>query len=398
MSVSALPARNDALLPLLLFASSLTVMAGATISPSLPGLRSHFASVEHADQLVRLVLTMPGLFIAIAAPISGILADRIGRSRILFAGMLLYGIAGASGLVLENLYAILVGRALLGIAVGMVMTSATALISDHFSGAERQKVLGFQAAAMGYGGVVFLLGGGALAMTGWHGPFAIYLIPLFVLPFALSRITDAPKAVPVPGAVAGVFPAKRALVAYAAAFFGMIIFYLLPVQSPFILEHRGNTSPLIIGMVIASSTLVSATVSLFMAKLAQRFSLKTLLGLAFFIIAAGYSMIALGSGIPSVFAGALISGLGFGLMMPSLTTWLMQAVPPEMRGRASGGYTMMVFLGQFVSPFVHQPLAARFGDSIGIAAIAAACIIIAILLPLAMNAAERAAMPAAARP
>jgi hypothetical protein len=51
----------------LLFVSTLTVMAGATIAPSLPAMRQFFASVNNADFLVRLVLTAPALFIAIGA-------------------------------------------------------------------------------------------------------------------------------------------------------------------------------------------------------------------------------------------------------------------------------------------------------------------------------------------
>jgi MFS family permease len=118
----------------LLAASSLTVMSGATVSPSLPGLQESFSQVESVEILVRLVLTMPALFIAIFAPLAGSLVDRVGRKQVLLFSVILYGIAGGSGLVLDSLYAILAGRALLGVAVAGVMTSATALIADYYSG------------------------------------------------------------------------------------------------------------------------------------------------------------------------------------------------------------------------------------------------------------------------
>ena len=56
---------------MLLLVSSLTVMASATIAPALPGLRDHYLGTPHVETLVRLMLTAPGLAIAVAAPFVG---------------------------------------------------------------------------------------------------------------------------------------------------------------------------------------------------------------------------------------------------------------------------------------------------------------------------------------
>ncbi|MEM7762019.1 MAG: MFS transporter, partial [Cyanobacteria bacterium P01_A01_bin.40] len=63
----------------LLLVSTLTVMSGATIAPSLPAMQEHFADVENSALLVRLVLTIPALFIAIGGLFAGQLVDKIGR-------------------------------------------------------------------------------------------------------------------------------------------------------------------------------------------------------------------------------------------------------------------------------------------------------------------------------
>ena len=97
----------------LLLTSTLTVMSGATIAPSLPAMQEHFASVPNVELLVRLVLTIPALFIAIGGLFAGQLVDRLGRKPLLVVCTLLYGLAGASGLVLNSLGTILVGRAVL---------------------------------------------------------------------------------------------------------------------------------------------------------------------------------------------------------------------------------------------------------------------------------------------
>jgi MFS family permease len=63
----------------LLALSTLTIMAGATIAPGLPRMQQHFADVENAGLLVRLVLTVVALSVALFSPVAGILADKFGR-------------------------------------------------------------------------------------------------------------------------------------------------------------------------------------------------------------------------------------------------------------------------------------------------------------------------------
>ncbi len=156
----SMPLKTSSLLvkATLLLSSSLTVMAGATIAPSLPAMRDYFAATPNADYWVRLVLTVPALFIAIGAPFVGTLIDRFGRKPLLAFAVLLYGIAGTSGAVLNDIGMILVGRVLLGLSVAGIMTTATALIADYYIGAARAQFLGFQAGFMGLGGVVPIIG------------------------------------------------------------------------------------------------------------------------------------------------------------------------------------------------------------------------------------------------
>ena len=140
----------------LLFASMLTIMAGATIAPALPAIQREFSSTPNAAVLVGLMLTMHGLFIAVGAPIIGALADRYGRRRLLLVSTVVYALAGGSGFVLDSLVAILASRAVLGLAVAGVMVTVTALITDYYDETRRDTVLGRQGAFMSIGGVVLL--------------------------------------------------------------------------------------------------------------------------------------------------------------------------------------------------------------------------------------------------
>lgn len=47
--------------------------------------------------------------------------------------------------------------------------------------------------------------------------------------------------------------------------------------------------------------------------------------------------------------------------MPNMTVWVSAAVPDAIRGRALGGLSTALFLGQFLSPIVTQPISLKFG-------------------------------------
>ena len=87
LPAAARPAR--ALLATLLGVSTMTIMAGATITPALPGMEQHFAGQAHAQLLVRLVPALPGLAIMVSAPLPARLGGRTGRVPVL-AGCLVF--------------------------------------------------------------------------------------------------------------------------------------------------------------------------------------------------------------------------------------------------------------------------------------------------------------------
>jgi MFS family permease len=128
------------------------------------------------------VITLPALFIVIGSPIAGIIVDRFGRKSLLLVSAILYGVAGSSGFYVEGLTPILVGRAVLGLAVAGVMVSATTLIADYYSGPARAAFMGLQAGFMGLGGVVFLTLGGALAQQNWRSRTGITRLGFIYLP------------------------------------------------------------------------------------------------------------------------------------------------------------------------------------------------------------------------
>lgn len=350
----------------LLLVSTLTVMSGATIAPSLPAMREYFSNVQNADYLVKLALTLPALFIALGAPLVGIIIDKLGRKPLLIVALILYGIAGSSGLILNDLTLILVGRALLGISVAGIMTTATTLIADYYIGAARAQFLGLQAAFMGLGGVFFLSFGGFIADQNWRYPFAIYLFSLLLVPCALSFLVEPERHQPINPNQEIVtetqkLPIKLVIITYGIGILTQIVFYLIPVQLPFYLKQLFNAGASQSGIAIALATLLSAMASLLYREIKAKLSFTAIYGIAFLNMGIGYYFISIGKPYLIILLGLGIAGSGLGLLMPNMNFCLTSVTPDAMRGKIISGVTTSLFLGQFLSPLLSQPLSVKVG-------------------------------------
>ncbi|SEO11122.1 MFS transporter [Cryobacterium luteum] len=341
----------------LIAASMLTVMAGATISPALPKMADYFSEVDSSGFLVKLVVTITALSIALSAPVLGWLSDRIERSSVLKVSVVVYAIAGSAGLWIDDLSALMVSRVILGIAVAGVMTSSTALISEWFTGERRSKMFGFQAAASGLGGAVFLSLGGALAVVSWNAPFAIYFLSLPVAILVAWKVTDPP---PVPKVAAELKPVLKsnatALISgiVVLAFVIQIVFYVVPTQLPFLLGEMGGDSS-ITGLVIGWMVLVQALSSL-SYRWVSRLGFSNVALLSLTLMSAGMTIVGTSGAIAQVLVGLSISALGVGLVMPNLNSWISDNTSSATRARAIGALISAMFLGQFVSPVIAEPV------------------------------------------
>ena len=349
---------EKAALSILLVASSLTILAGALVSPALPAMKERFADAANVDLLLMLVLTVPGLSIAIAAPIAGLAADKIGRLQVLLIGLILYGLSGASALLLNSLEAIVIGRVVLGLAIGCTMTSATALITDYWDGAQRQKAMGLQAAAVGVGGVCYPLLAGVLTEFGWRTPFLVYLTALALAVWAARKLWEMPRvAEQRVGSTTAGFPVGLAAVVFLLGFLAMVVLYAIPLRTPFYLSDLGYPSPTLAALAISLPSLMSVVSALNFGRLRAHLSPEAILGVSFGCMASGYAVVAAVPGMWGLYLGLIVFGAGFGLNGPNLMSWLQASVPADQRGRAAGGYTTCVFFGQFFSTFVYTTLA-----------------------------------------
>ncbi len=359
-------------------------MAGATIAPALPAMATYFemqaaanGPTEDTGLLVRLALTGPGLFTAIVSLFAGNLVDRFGRFGPLALGLVLYVVAGTSGLYVQSIWQLLIGRAFLGAAVALVMVATSALIADLFAGPARQRFTGLQGACMSFGGVGFLVTAGFLADVSWRTPFYIYFAALVVLIGVLASVPRGRAHLRGAGVGQGGSTSNEHATVNSPAvnlrlicfvlgvgFVGMVLFYMIPTHLPFRLVEIGVLERRWGGIAIAVNGLVAGLVAMQYFRVRARLAFASITGVQMLLMAVGYGTIALATNYAMTLLGCALTGLGQGLMLPNAMTWMQSIAPPALRGRLTGYLVSAIFFGQFLSPLITKPL----GDRVGIAA------------------------------
>jgi MFS family permease len=272
--------------------------------------------------------------------------------------MIAYSMFGTAPLYLQSLGAIIGSRVLVGICEAAIMTCCTTLIADYWSGARRSRYLGVQVLVAALSATVFLGVGGALGSAGWRTPFWLYAsaaliaVPMLLLLWQPAGGPRARRLPPVPWRQL----ATPCLVTIA----GGVVFYALIVELSFVLDDAGVTATATIGAISAVMSLATAAGSGAFAKLSG-LRPRRLLPVAFAVSAVGFAVVAATASVPVIAVGAVLTGAGTGLLLPTLLTWAINRLHFEQRGRGTGLWTGALFLGEFLAPLLIAGLGAGTG-------------------------------------
>ncbi|MCH9812710.1 MAG: MFS transporter [Epsilonproteobacteria bacterium] len=342
----------------LLLIATLTVMSGITVVSSLPLISKTFSEIPHIEFLSKMMLIIPSIIIALFAPFAGHIVDKFGRLKPLYIGIILFVIGGSSGFYLENFYWILVGRALLGIAVALIMTSSTALIGDYFDEKARHKFMSWQGMAVAFGGILFITTGGLLAQLHWSYPFVIYFVPLLFLPLLYKSLYE-PK---IERHIEMEITVETKLYpVYITAFFAMVIFYMMPTQLPYFIVDTLGGEPKTIGFVISTAMVFNALTSMQYAKIKQKLSYLQIFSLTFLLFSIGLFLLSQAEKIFDLYYSTMFIGIAFGLLLVNINAWFLSKVSAAKRAKAAGMLTSSFFIGQFSSPLLFEPIVKWYG-------------------------------------
>jgi len=360
---------------LLLAGSCMPVLGAVLLSPLLSQISRSFAGAPASEVLVPLVLTVPALLIAVAAPFAGRIADTLDRKRLLVVAMVAYSLFGTAPLYLVSLRAILISRSLVGLCEAAIMTCCTTLIGDYWSGPQRARYLGLQTIVATFAATLFIGLGGLLGGHDWRTPFWLYAVAA-VLAAPMAVLLPQPRRRTTVSLLRQLEPMPwRTLVEPAVvSVFGGVVFYVLLVQLSYLLAAAGLTSPSVVGGMTALMSIATALGAGLSARLVRRGHRPALAG-EFLVAALGLLLVCATASVPVIMAGAVLTGLAAGTLLPTLLTWAVDGLSYAQRGRGTGLWTGALFLGEFVCPLLVHWLGAILGGlRPAIAAIAVAAI------------------------
>lgn len=333
----------------------LPILAIVSLAPSVPKIMAHFAGVPNAALLVPLVVTAPGLMIALLSPLAGVLTDRLGRRTPLLAAILFYGLFGVAPYFLDSLPAIFATRFGVGICESVILTVSNTLIADYFTLDSRRRWLTVQAVAGPILATATIIGSSILTGQRWNGGFLIYGTAFLVFVAAVLLVFEPDvKAAQLAALPAQHKPFPWPIVAryFAVTLFSSILYYVFIVNGGTALTAVGVDSPERLGLLISLASVGVPVGAVLFGWLAKIWSSSALIGGFLFCLGAGLLAIGLSRTPSALVTVAVIQQIGAGMAVPALIFWVSRLLEPEIRGRGMGFWACAFFLGQFISPAI----------------------------------------------
>ncbi|MEV4893310.1 MFS transporter [Nonomuraea sp. NPDC055795] len=177
--------RRWAILGVLVFALLAVVLdntilnvAMKTIADPVQGLGATQSELEWAINSYTLVFA--GLLFTF-----GVIGDRTGRKRMLFIGMLLFGLASLASAYSQDPTQLILARAAMGIGGAAIMPATLAIISNVFPPHERGKAIGVWAGGVGLAVAIGPITGGLLIEHFWWGSVFLINVPIVIISMIL---------------------------------------------------------------------------------------------------------------------------------------------------------------------------------------------------------------------
>lgn len=361
------PAPRGALVATVLAQLAFGLLAMTICLPSM----QQWGAIFGASQ-ARVQLTFSGYVVAFGALqlLYGPLSDRLGRRRVLLAGLGLTVLGSLLAALATGLTTLTVARVLQGAGTAAGTVVGRALVQDLFRGPDRTRVMGWVGMTMGLcPPTATLVGGYVHVHLGWQGNFVlIAALSLLLMAAALRWLPGRPTrpeavAAAVAAADATAHPWWRGLLSsyarlarepefllYVAVLaLTTAAFYAFLSGAPLVLGSEG-VGPERIGWYILFVPLSYIVGNFITTRLVRRLGERPIMWIGQGLTVGGLVLV-LGLGLagwhtPLAFAGPLLlMGAGHGLLMPPSLAGTVGVVPALAGAAAAVGGVMQQLMG-----------------------------------------------------
>ncbi|HDP4326701.1 TPA: MFS transporter [Staphylococcus aureus] len=231
---------NRLLLGIVLGVITFWLFAQSLVNLVVPLQATYSSDVGTINIAVSLSALFAGLFIVGA----GDVADKLGRVKITYVGLIL-NVIGSLLIIITPLPAFLIiGRIIQGLSAACIMPATLAIINEYYIGTRRQRALSYWSiGSWGGSGICTLFGGLMATYLGWRSIFIVSIL-LTLLSMYLIKHTPETKAEPV-----------KSLKGETKKFdvIGLIILVVTMLSLNVIItqtSHFGLVSPMILSLIV----------------------------------------------------------------------------------------------------------------------------------------------------
>ena len=297
-------------------------------------------------------------------PLTGFLADKLGRKPMVLLGPIVRGITNVGQFFADDYATFFVLEIVGQVGVAMWATSSNVLLSDVTTTESRGRVLALRNMATRLGFVAGPAVGGVLAVTfGLESVFLLNGVSKIVIVVVVLTMVKETR----PEELADARSAGRqgprlslepfrnrtfAVVAMATAVFAMsnagIVQTLLPVHAVGALE----LDEAVVGFLISLTSAVAFLWAFPNGMIADRFGRKWSLGPGLLMMAAAAVALTVGNVYATLLVAAVFLGMGEAMGMGTSQTFAMDLAPPEKRGMYMGLSMMANSVGATAGPLL----------------------------------------------
>ncbi|MES2441797.1 MAG: MFS transporter [Pseudomonadota bacterium] len=328
-------------------------LAASSANAALPALAQAFAASFQAAQWIVLAYL---LAITIVIVVAGQLGDRIGRRRLLLAGIALFtGSSLLCGLA-PTLALLVAARGVQGLGAAVMMALTITFVGDLVPRARMGRAMGLLGTMSAVGTTLGpSLGGVLVASSGWQAIFLLN-VPLGVLAFAIVRRALPADRRPERRGLDGTGimlwvslfqnPGLRTGLATNALVSTVVMATL--VVGPFYLSGALGLGAAAVGLVLSAGPLVAALAGVPAGRLVDRFGTGTtgIGGLVAMTTGSlALSLIPHGAGIAGYVVPITVLTAGYAMFQAANNTAVMADAPSGQRGVVSGMLTLSRNLG-----------------------------------------------------
>ncbi|WP_420365458.1 MFS transporter [Curtobacterium sp. L3-7] len=361
---------------LLVLASTAGYVVNGASAPVVPRIAADQLGTDPA--VGGLLVSLAG-FVAIGAmPVAGVLSDRVGPRRVLVVAGLLAAAGLAVALAALSIPGLAVSRVVFGAGNAATATALTAWVVAEIPVAQRGRALGLFGLAVWVGLALGPVLGENLYQTAghrtvWIVAVGIQLAGLVVALVARGGSVPARRRSPRPVG-AGLAVALRAVVRPGPA--GLAAWAAEGFMIAFLIQHlvgqgvgaQGLTGAANVFTVFAASVV---GVRLLLGGLPDRVGPVRTARVAMIVLATGLVVLAVAHDFPTAAAGAVLVGVGYSPLFPTLTVLATTTLDEHTRATGVGVFSAVTSAGYAVGSLLGGVLVSAIGSGWALVALAA---------------------------